>query len=265
MVKTIKKLLLGSLSILGISLVVWILLFLNPRWSYANETQYDFVTVYHKNLEEGTKTIIEDAVKIIKKSTLYEEGISIQLCLNDDKIYPNLHPLIRGAGVPVAYAVLDKTIIKNCTTKFNKNVAETQWAVNNNELRKFDLTWVLAHEFTHNLQFNANTSYVIKTTLGKINWKLEGHADYISRQYKNDGKLLKRIKKYNEEKDKKHNGLPVFEIEDGTKQILSYFKYALVIQYLMEEKGMNFYDICEDERTLDELFSEMIKWSNTGK
>lgn len=260
MVKTIKKLLLGSLSLLGISLTIWILLLFNPQWLYANKTQYDFVTVYHnQNLEERTGNIIEEAAKIIKSSELYEEGISIELCLNDDKVYPNLDPLVGG---PIAYARLDKTVIKNCTVKFNENVAETQWAINNNELRKFDLTWVLAHEFTHNLQFNANLGYVIKTTLGKINWKLEGHAEYISRQYKNDGKLLEKIKKYNEEKDRKHNGIPVFELEDGTKQSLSYFKYALIVQYLVEEKGMNFYDICEDESTLDESFSEMIKWSN---
>ena len=129
----------------------------------------------------------------------------------------------------------------------------------------FDLTWVLAHEFTHNLQYKANAKYVVKNTIGKINWKLEGHADYISRGFKNDGQLIDKIDKYLVEAQKEHNGLPVFELKDGTKQILPYFKYALVVQYLMEQKGLNFYQICEIETSLNDLYMEMINWRNSPK
>lgn len=259
MIKTIKKIILSSLSILGISLLFWIAFFLNPNLSYANKTQFDKVTVFHnQNLDEGTELIINNAIRIIQESELYEENLNIQLCLNDDKLYPNLHPL---AGQPLAYATLNKTIIKNCKIKFNENVAETQWEINNNELRKFDLTWLLAHEFVHNLQYHANPKYVITSTLGKLNWKLEGHAEYIARQFRHDGLLLHKIKKYLVEEKKDHVGFPVFEIEDGTKQILSYYKYALIVQYLMEEKDLNFGQICELEKGMDELYQEMIDWS----
>ena len=259
MLKTIKKIILSSLSILGLSVFFWIVFLLNPNLSYANQTQFDFVTVYHNNdLEEGTQKVIRDAIEIIKTAEIFSDDITIQLCLNDDKIYPHLHPLV---GQPTAFAVLNKTVIKSCTPKFNENVAETQWAVNNHELRKFNLTWLLAHEFTHNLQYNADARYYITSTLGTINWKFEGHAEYISREFKHDGKLKEKIEKFLIEEGKEHSGLPVFELADGTQQIYSYYKYALVIQYLMEVKELDYSQVCEMETGLDKVYGEMLEWS----
>lgn len=262
MVKTIKKIVLSSLSILGISLLIWIMFLLNPGLSYANKTQFNYVTVYHnQDLSDHAEIIINEAITIIKRSDLFEEGTSIQFCLNDDELYPSLHPF---AGQPLAYAMLNKTIIKNCKISFEDNVVETQWEVNENELRTFNLTWLLAHEFTHNLQYQANAGYVMETTLGKLNWKLEGHAEYIAREFKEDGRLQEKIDRYLTEENKKHIGLPVFEYKDGTKQILSYYKYAVVIQYLMEINQLDFAQICELESSLDEIYSEMIAWKENA-
>lgn len=263
MIKTLKKVILGSLSILGISFFVWILLLLNPSLSYANKTQFDFVSIYHNQaLEAETEAIIKDAIGILKQSALFDDEVTLQFCLNDDQLYPNLHPF---AGQSLAYAFLNKTIAKNCTLNFSNNTAETQWAINQNEVRKFNLTWLLAHEFTHNLQYRAKRNYVIRSTMGSLNWKLEGHAEYIAREFKGDGLLKAKIDRFLTEEKKEFKGLPVFELEDGTSQILSYYKYALIIQYLMEEKGMNFAQVCELEIGLNDLFQEMITWSQEAE
>lgn len=259
MIKTIKKIILSSLSILGISFLIWTLFLLNPSWSYAHKTQFDFVDVYHNTpLDANTEHILQAAIQRIKQSDLFNNATAIQLCMNDDSVYPSLQPWLGG---PLAYATLNKTTMKNCTLNFNANEATTQWAVNNHEFRRFDLTWLLAHEFTHNLQFQVNTKYVITSTLGTINWKLEGHAEYISRGYKQDGQLKQKIKKHLLVEQKEHIGVPVFELADGTKQSISYFKYALVVQYLMEEKGLNFFQVCELETSFEDLYKEMIEWS----
>ena len=259
MIKTIKKVILSLLSIMGISCLLWTVLFLYPNLSYANETQFGKVTIFHnQELDEGTEVIIKDVIEILKRSELYDKNLNIQLCVNDDKIYPNLYPIF---GHPLAYATFNKTIIKNGEIKFNENVVEVQWE-GNNELRKYNLTWLLAHEFTHNLQDNANQSYMIRTFFqGKINWKLEGHADYIAREFKNDGRLKDKIEEYLIKSQKGQIRLLVIENKDGTKQIHSYFKYALVIQYLIEEEKMNFSEICKLETDIEELFSQMIEWS----
>lgn len=259
MLKTIKKVILSCLSVLGISVAVWTLLLLNPKWSYAHSTFFDHVKVYHNlPLEANTEEVISDAIHLIQHSDLFNDQVSIQLCMNDDPIYPHLYPL---AGGPMAYAMINKTVLKNCSAQFDNNIVQTQWAVNHHEIREFDLTWLLAHEFMHNLQYQANANYVIKTTLGAINWKLEGHAEYISRGFKDDGLLQEKIILYQKEEQKDHMGLPVFDLEDGTKQIFSYYKYALVVQYLMEQKNMNFELICQSESSLDEHYADMITWS----
>ncbi len=257
--KLLKKTILGSVSLLAISCFFWVLLILNPKLSYANATEYDVVTVFHNDALDGnTETVIKEAVELLKQSPLFHENITLQLCMNDDKVYPYLNPLI---GQPYAYAFLDKTVLMNCTVKFDENIAETQWAINENEVRQFDLAYVLAHEFMHNLQFDARFGYVIKSTMGTRNWKLEGHADYIARAYKNDDKLKSRIDNFLVEETKEHVGLPVFDIGDGTMQVFSYFKYSLVVQYLMEEKGLTFDELCELSTSFDELYVEMLAWN----
>lgn len=261
--KSIKKVLLSSISILGLSCLIWVLLILNPSWSYANKTQFDIVTVYHNNnLEQQTKDVIIDAIALIKKSPLFNEKIRIDLCLNDDKLYPKLNPMV---GQPYAYANLNKTVFKNCDVKFDENILETRWEVNKFEHRKFDLTTVLAHEFTHNLQYKTDFWYVVSGPLGKRNWRLEGHAEFVSLDFSGDGLLKEKVANYVIEETKEHAGLPVFNREDGTKQIFSYYKYALVYQYLTEVKGMNYKQICNLETDLTTLYADMVDWSKKNK
>jgi len=258
MKRIIKKIVLSLLSILGISFLMWTVFLLNPNLSYAHQTQFDNVTIYHnEELEEGTELIIRNVISIIENAEIYDKNINIQFCLNDDKIYPNLYPF---AGA-IAYAFLNKTVIYASKPSFKNNFTEFSWEINNYELRKWSLTSLLAHEFMHNVQHNHNSNYYVKSTLGNLNWKLEGHAEYIAREFKGDNKLKKKIEFYQIEEKKDHLGIPVFKLEDNTIQSLSYFKYALVVQYLMEIKNLSFDEICELENRLDSLYKEMIRWS----
>lgn len=258
MVRIIKKFILSALSILGLSFLTWTVFLLNPSLSYASQTQVDNVTIYHnQELEEGTELIVRNALSIIKQANIYDKNLNIQFCLNDDKVYPKLNPF---AGA-TAYAFLNKTVIYASKPHFKNNYTEFAWEVNNFEIRKWTLTSLLAHEFMHNVQYNYNPRYYLKSTMGRINWKFEGHAEYIARKFKNDGKLKIKIQKYLTESNKEHIGIPVFKLEDETIQSLSYYKYALIVQYLMEEKNLNFSQLCELEIEFDNLYKEMIEWS----
>lgn len=257
MIRTIKKILIASLSILSISTLIWIVLLINPSLSYAHETQIDQLTVFHNNeLEQEVELILKNALEIIETSEIYDHTLNIQLCLNDDKMYPNLHPIPGGA----AYSFLNKTVIYASKPNFEQNTSDFRWEINNNELRKFNLTTLLAHEFVHNLQHNFNPKYYILNSFGTLNWKFEGHADYIAREYKNDGRLKDKIEFYLMEETKEHVGIPVFKLTDGTIQNLSYFKFALVIQYLIEVKNLTYQEICNLESNIERPYSEMIDW-----
>lgn len=259
MLYNLKRVVLGSLSVLGISMLIWIFVALNPNWVYAHQTQIDFITIHHNEpLEAGADEAVKSAIEIIKKSDLYCEGVKIDLCLNDDSFYPKINPLV---GKPLAYAMLDKTILYNCVPQFEKGVVVLNSETTNFEDRIYNLSWLLAHEFTHNLQFNQDAMYVIRSTAGKINWKLEGHAEYVSRLYKGKNDLKQRIETLKKEEIKENVGFPVFQLEDGTSQLLNYYKYAIIIQYLLEEENLNYQQVCEDKRPLDELYSTVIEWS----
>ena len=256
MLKTIKKVVIGSLSVLFLSFMIWVIFLLNPNLSYAHSTTFDQVTIYHnQTLEENTEEIVKNAIRIIQSSELYHPDIPIQLCLNDGSIYPELHPF-KGA---IAYAFLNKSVIYHSQPNFQENITSFSWEINNYELRKANLTWMLAHEFTHNLQYNWDAWFPIKYDI----WKQEGYAEYIARQAKNDGLLKEKITKLQEEEKKAHLGIPVFLLKDGTIQGIPYFKYALMTQYLVEQEGMNFQKICEDERSFDQIYNEMITWSKS--
>jgi len=258
MLKTIKKVVLGSLSILMISFLVWTVALLNPSMAYSKSTIVENVTIYHNSiLQPETKAIVINALNTIKTSEIYNDQSKIELCLNDGSFYPSLHPFASGT----AYAFLNKVALYHCQPDFKANTASFQWELNNNELRKFDLTVLLAHEFMHTAQHEHNSSYYNFSTLGKLNWKFEGHADYIARQYKQDGALTDKIDKYLFEAQKEHVGIPVFTLEDGTIQNLAYFKYAIVIQYLMEVKELSFDQICKLDIEFDQLFKEMLNWN----
>lgn len=258
MLKIIKKIILSSLSILAISLLIWTFILLNPNWMYSKSTNVENITIYHNQaLEEGTELVLKNALNIIKESDIYDDNLKIQFCLNEGNIYPKLYPFAGGT----AYAFLNKTVINASKPNFKTNVTAFQWKSNNNELRKYNLTTLLAHEFMHNVQSNFNPRYYITSTLGTINWKFEGHAEYIARAFKQDDQLKKKIALYLAEEKKDHIGVPVFKLADGTIQNLSYFKYAIVIQYLMEEKKLTFQQICALEMELEDLYKEVIEWS----
>jgi len=259
MIKTIKKIILSSLSILILSVLIWTVLLMNPSMAYAHETQFDQVHVFHNDdLSPEMEKIVGDALEIIQNSTIYDKNMTIDLCLNDDTFYPNIHP---RSGMCLAYAVMNKAIVKECIMDVENNLAIAQWEINNNELRQFDLTNLIAHEFMHNMQYNAAPSYYLSSTIAQLNWKLEGHAEYISRKYKNDGKLREKIGRYQIHEKQKFIGIPVVATENGTMQNFWYLKNAMVIQYLMEEKQLTFQQIIKLDKPLENLYQEMLDWS----
>jgi len=254
MFKTIKKILLSCLSILGISLVFWLTFLFNPSLTYAHKTEFGQITVYHNQaLEVNTGKVLNDAFTIIRTANLFDPNIQLDLCLNDGPFYPELW-VFKGA---TAYSFLNKGVIYNSQPNFNNNQTSFQWAVNDYETRTFNLTWLLAHEFTHCLQYNWDTLFPLKCAF----WKSEGHAEYISRQFKNDGRLKEKIQQLKVEEQKEHQGIPVFQLTDGTVQNLFYFKSAVLVQYLMEVEQMSFPEIAADTRTLEEVRLLMEEWA----
>jgi len=258
MPKGIRKLMLGLVSILGISAIIWTIILLNPSLSYAHEVQIGQVSVhYNSTLPGEAESIILDAIEIIKTSDLYIPDMAIDLCLNDGSSYPDRHPKAGG----LAYSFLNKTVLYFSTPNFANNTSEYQWATNNEEIRQVNLTWLLAHEFAHTLQWNNS----IRRTVYSDFWKTEGYAEYISRQYPHDGLLHEKIERLLEEQKKEHIGIPIIILPDSTNQSLDYYKYGLMMQYIIEVEASTYIDICKDKRTEKEVYDAMVAWTDSSR
>lgn len=257
MVATLKKVLLSCLSVLGISFIFWLFFLFNPSLSYAHKTQFGQITVYHnQTLEIGTQKVLNDAFSILKTADLFDPDIQLDLCLNEGTFYPELW-LFKGAA---AYSFLNKGVIYASQLNFNQNITSFKWAVNGFEPRTFNLTWLLAHEFTHCLQYNWKKTFPLYCAF----WKSEGYAEYISRQFKNDGRLKEKMLQLAVEEQKEHRGIPVFKLEDGTVQNLFYFKSAVLVQYLTEVEKMDFPQIVGDHRTIEAVRLQMEDWAKNN-
>lgn len=255
MIKNIKRILLGALSVLLLSTLVWVLVLLNPSWSYAHQTNFGPITVHHnQGLAPAMENILHDAIEIIKQSELYTEDFKVDLCMNDGSRFPEFHPFSGG----LAYAFLDKAVFYNAKPDFTNNRALNTNPGPNQVHKTSNLTWLLAHEFTHNLQFNWNVLFPLSYEF----WQQEGYAEYISRQWKNDGLLPEKIEILVKESAKDRQGFPVvFLNPDGTTQLLSYYKYGLMVQYLFEVEGLTFESLGDDKRSFEEVYEKMINWS----
>ena len=259
MFKTIKRVVLGSLSVLLVGVLVWVLVLMNPAWSYAHQTNFGPVTIHHNQaLDPATESILQAAVEIIKSSELYTTDFKVDLCMNDGSKFPNYHPFAGG----LAYAFGDVAVFYNAQPDFSNNVAQNKSLPADHADDVANLTWLIAHEFTHNLQFNWDLLFPMKYEF----WQQEGYAEYISRQFKNDGQLQEKIQTLLIESAKPNETEPkVFLLPDGTTQLLSYYKYALMIQYLFEEEGMDFKQLKDEQRSFEGIYQEMIDWSEKEK
>lgn len=229
------------------------ILLANPQLVYAQKTMMGQVAIFHNvPLEEEASEVVRAAINQIAQSNLYQPDIQIELCLNENSSYPDLHPFSRGT----AYSFWNKAVIYRCQPDFPSHTATFQWPENQYELRTFDLQWLIAHEFMHVLQYNWMPLLAMREPF----WKVEGHAEYISRGFKNDGELRRKVSRLLSEKDMPHVGIPVFPLENGTLQNLSYFKYALMFQYLIEVDSLTLEEVFNDLRSEGEVYHAMISW-----
>ena len=253
MLKTIKKITLGSLLILLVSVASWLILLFNPSLLYAEKTEYGQITIHHANpLDPAYVEVMDEAISLIKASELYDKDLKIDLSLFQEGLtYTDL--VAWYAGKANGYALLNKVGI-SAKVDFSKNHAFWQWEVNDMELRYWGLSEIIAHELTHTLQNHWDSRFPLKYPW----WKIEGYAEYISR--KNRYELKKEISRLLSEKNKEHKGLPWVVFEDGTGAPFSYFEATLKIQYLMEVKHLSYLDILSNELSEASVYKEMLKW-----
>lgn len=254
MKKNIKKSLIGGFSLIGISFLVWLILLLNPSLMYGNHTDIGNVRIHHNHeLAPEMKTVVAESIEIVKKSALYDADKRVNLCLKDSR-YVNLLRRLSHGGIAA-------TLLNNVGIFVEINPTENhafwRWEINSNELRKWTLTELIAHEMTHAYQYNNNALMPIQVA----DWKVEGYAEYISRKERND--LKTNVLRLIEEEQKTKNGLPWTLFEDGTGTSTPYFRNWLMMEYMMDIKGMTYLEVVADKTPFETVKNDMITWAKS--
>jgi hypothetical protein len=255
--RVFKRTLLTVFIIVG-ALITMILF---PQLLFANKMKYhNFKVCSNDKISDDIKPILDNALKLVQKSELYDSTYKYNIILCYNSFYNKVDNLL-GIG-PAARARLNNVIVKVRVDPKN-NLAFATF----HKACEIDLTYLLAHEFVHCLQIK-------KYGIRKFNpfstpefWKLDGYPEYIARKPQLSGKdysLINEIERYiNLERKATDKWIAINE--DGCEAPDYYYKGRLMIEYLMDIKHLSYDQILKDTLSETTIFNEMIKWKDNAK
>lgn len=224
-----------------------LIIVLNPILTYANKTTYNSFIIYHNaKLDPLLTSQLDDANDLLKTSEFNNDILKLEICLNDGSIYIDIIKAIRGQAF--AWGFYDKVVLQG-TMNCKENYIELNGY-------KWNLTQLLAHEMTHCLQFNKLGFLKSKPITNIENWKWEGYAEYISRQYTNQKYLLKNLDQLHQ--TNKNSWEITFD--DNTVAPREYFCYFTLVQYCLDIKKMSYKQLLTDTTNERSIRQEMEKW-----
>lgn len=232
-----------------ISGLVTIMLF--PQPLFAHKMEHKQFRVYSDNVpDKGIEIILDNAYQLVEKSELHDANYQYDVFFSLDNIYNRIEDL-QGKGV-AARATAGNIVFKvRADIKNNKAYGPVS---------TINLTEILTHEMVHCLQANKLGLWNMNQFNHPPYWKLEGYPEYISRQARlkdKDYSLVNEIKRFIELDSESKNG--IVEVSEEHFMPSIYYKGRLMVEYLMDVKGMTYDEILRDTQTEDQVFQEMIQ------
>lgn len=234
-----------STGILLICILSFIIL--NPSLTYANKTIYHHFTIYHnKPVETEFFQLLDQSETYIKTSEMYDDHLHLNICLNENVVYPTLIKLIKGKAFASGFY---KEVVLQGHAVINQNYLELNGY-------KWNLSQLLAHEMIHCYQYYA-LGLLKSNPIAQIpDWKWEGYAEYISRPHSEKDQVLHDIEIFL----KADQDSWAVTLEDGTIAPLEYFKAQLLVEFCLEIKKMKYAELLQDPTDEQELQQELNQW-----
>lgn len=240
--------------------IAFIVLF--PQNLFANKVKYkEFTVCSNDKIDDEIKTVLDNAMSIVRNSELYDPGYRYNLILCHNTFYNKIDNKIFGEG-PAARTRLNNLIIKVRIDAKN-NLAFPTFR----KACQVNLTYLLAHEMIHCLQAN-------KYGIRKFNpfkhpefWKLEGYPEYISRKPERSNENYSLTNEINRYIDLKTKATDIWipTEENGCEAPDYYFRGRLMVEYLMDVKHLSYDQILNDTLSENTIYQEMIKWKDSSK
>lgn len=263
MKKIFKKILKITLLIFITTIFTIAAIVLFPQRLFANKMEYkNFVVYSNEKIGNDIKIVLDNAMNLVKKSEINDSNYNYNIILCYNSFYNKLDDKLAGIG-PAARSRLNDIIIKvRIDPKNNLAFPTFHKACEEN------LTYLLAHEMTHCLQFNKYGIMKFNPIRHPKLWKLEGYPEYIARktELSNKGYSLKsEIERY-VNLESKATDIWISGVDgDGCEVPNYYYKGFLMIEYLIDIKHLSYDKILNDTVSENTVYQEMIKWKDSTK
>jgi hypothetical protein len=254
MKKIAKRIVASLLVALLVAISGLVTIIFSPQPLFANKLDHEKFTIYSDTEfdEESFKLRLNEAYELITCSELHDSSYNFDILLAHDHFFNNIESL-QGKG-PIARATAGYITIKVPI------VPKENYAKGNTD--KVNLSMLLAHEMVHVLQANTYGFLNFSPIKHPPMWKLEGYPEYISRREQlksTDYSLVAEVDRY---LTLRHNSSDIF-IEVTHKHFMPvyYYKGRLMVEYLMDVRGMSYDQILKDERAEEEIFNDLVSWT----
>jgi hypothetical protein len=252
--KNIVKKILATIALISLVLITGLVsIIFSPQVLFAHSVEYKKFTVYYsESFDEPNFNIrLDDAYELIQQSELHDSNYHFEVFLAHNHIFNEIENL-QGKG-PIARATAGYFTIK-VPIDPARNIALRPGS-------SADLTYLLAHEMIHNLQANKYGMINFSPIKQPPKWKLEGYPEYIAKrntlkhpEYNFIHEIERYLKLQSEASD------IYLEVKENVFLPFYYYKGRLMVEYLMDVKGLTYDQILQDTRSEDEIFNELLEW-----
>ncbi len=240
----IKKILLGFGTILTFCFGLLVLFMLKPSLSYAHQTTYQNITIYHNQPISPTwESIIDTSLVAIQETALYNKNLKVDLCLNDGSNYPKVIKTILGNDIFRAFAnkVVD---LSEATDEYNRIQGLD---------KKLKTTQFLTHALLHNLQFKYHGLWDANPLGNHPNWKWEGYVEYETLGHSRTLETI--LATINNDKE----DFEWVELGNDERTLKIHIRYLAITKYCFDILKMDYSAFMKDKRTEGVLFEELIE------
>lgn len=249
--KILKKILIGTALTTIISFVAIATLILYPQILFAEKTVYKDFNIYSNTpLPDTYKSAIDYAIDVLKTSEIYEPNHQLDIFLCHGTIYNDFDTKILGFAI--AKSIHNNLLLK-VPVDFDNNIL-IGWKSNRN-LKK-----TIAHEAMHFYQMNKYGAKRFSPISHPPAWKGEGYPEYVAYNKdinSGDYDLTHSITRIIEFEK---TGEYWFETEPGQLDPLVYYKGRVMVEYLIDIKGMTYTEILDESVTEENVIAEMTLW-----
>lgn len=242
---------LAILMILGLTALI--VLILQPQLMFGKQMDYRTVSIYaNEDITAEIEPILDSAISLIAQSELYDPDYHFDVFLAHNTTYNVLDSRLMGSWAAA------RAIDNNITIKVKTDVRKRLAILEGNQL---ELTYVIAHEMIHCLQNHVFGKWAFNPLNHPPMWKMEGYPEYIGRARfasMDSSELREEVAFYLQHRPSHELDLLRLDDEHLTPNI--YFKGKLMVEFLIEIKGLTYAEILDDERTEQEVWKDMMNW-----